>query len=208
MNDAMEFKDTAFYPYNYRGEVMDDADPLRRGRVKVKVYPMFSGVETAVLPWAAPATSLFEGAGTDAGSFTPPAVGTKVWVFFEAGHITQPVYFACAPDGVAGVPAEGLVSYPNRKVWKTASGITIIIDDSTHEIKVSQPTGGGFITITADGKFKMGNAVAELLDVISTFINDWQSYYMPGSGGNVLYNPLMATELVALKLKIAALKGT
>lgn len=212
MNDVIESKDTATYPYNYRGVVMDRNDPLQRGRVRVKVYPMFAGVDVVdVLPWAAPATSLFEGAGVDSGAFEPPAVGTKVWVFFEAGHIMQPVYFASAPDGVSGVPAEAVTSYPSRKVWKTASGVTVIIDDSTHEIKISQPTGGAFITLTADGKFMIGNLTADLVGTLKQLVDDLVSYYQPvPSGpavGAVLYNPAFAADLVVLQTLLLALKG-
>ena len=54
----------------------------------------------------------------DLGTFAVPDVGTQVWVFFEAGDIYQPVYFAACPNKLKGQPTEKATNYPNTKVWK------------------------------------------------------------------------------------------
>lgn len=152
----------------YRGKVLltdVDAADGKFGRIKVEVYPMLLGTETAktllknangeqlqtiaegietdCLPWATPAFPLFEGAGNGYGCFSIPKVGSFVFVFFENGDIYQPVYFAEAADGVHGLPTERLTNYPNRKVMKTEQGITIELDDTDgeEEIKITHPAG-------------------------------------------------------------------
>jgi len=125
----------------YRGIVMDNDDPDQLGRIKVKVYPMLEGVETDILPWATPASPLFEGAGEDIGCFTVPRVDANVFVFFEMGDIYQPVYFAEAQDRLKGLPTERTINYPNRKVMKTESGVKVIIDDTTKMVEITTPEG-------------------------------------------------------------------
>lgn len=84
-----------------RGVVEYNRDPDHRGRVMVRVLedgPEMSEREketvrsaTFSLGWCMP---LFgQGAGSGFGSFTVPAVGSRVYVMYERAHPTQPVYF-------------------------------------------------------------------------------------------------------------------
>ena len=126
---------------HYRGQVMNNVDPLQRGRIQVQVLPMLVSVATADLPWAIPANLIWGGAGNSFGSFQVPAIGSWVWTFFEMGSIYQPVYFAEASDAVHGIPVESQTNYPNRKVLKSASGVTIYVDDTTKTIVLKTPGG-------------------------------------------------------------------
>jgi len=135
----------------YRGVVTDNDDPSMYGRIQVNVFGVFDGIASADLPWAKPAFPIFDGAGDDAGFFGVPQIASHVWCFFEAGDLYQPVYFAEAADGVHGLPSERETSYPDRKVWKTASGLVLILDDATQEIFVNHPSGSN-IHIDGDGK--------------------------------------------------------
>jgi len=144
----------------YRGKVLatDVNETDKLGRLKVEVYPMllsqdtaknFSGIDGIpinVLPWAMPAMPLFSGAGDGYGCLAIPDIGSFVWVFFEAGDIYQPVYFAEAQTKTYGLPSERLTDYPYTKVWKTSGGIVITINDKegSEEIKVLHPKGTYF----------------------------------------------------------------
>jgi hypothetical protein len=132
----------------YRGVVVDNADPKKYGRVKINVFGVFDGIETLHIPWAKPAMPVFRGSGSGYGYSSVPEVGAYVWCFFEVGDLYQPVFFAEAPDGVHGLPTERITNYPNRIVWKTKTGISIYVDDTSKEIKVTHPEGA---TITIDG---------------------------------------------------------
>ena len=87
--------DFKFYG-NYRGEVVDNIDPLESGRVKVQVFGVFDGIPKERLPWAN-YTDPFMGGLSDIGSTIIPDIGTHVWCFFEGGNHHLPVYFGGAP---------------------------------------------------------------------------------------------------------------
>lgn len=95
----------------YRGIVEERNDPLQMGRCKIRIFGIHTdkknknnveGIPTEELPWAEPATSIIEGSVSGFGLFAVPLHGSHVFVFFEAGNIMQPRYFASAP----GIPSE------------------------------------------------------------------------------------------------------
>jgi len=113
----------------YRGKVLDNIDSMKKGRVKVEILGIFTGIEKEYLPWAVPGLPIFCGAGVGFGSFGVPAIDSWVWCFFEEGDHQQPVYFAEAPDGVHGFPAAGEDTYPNSRGWVTPAGHKLVLDD-------------------------------------------------------------------------------
>jgi hypothetical protein len=133
----------------YRGQVFDNMDPLKQGRIKVQVWPMMSEIVNAdLLPWAVPAMPLWGGAGSGFGMMAIPAIGTHVFVFFEAGDVYQPVYFAEAQNAMAGIPAEVAGDYPYTRVMKSPSGVKIMVNDANGSIKIATPLNS---TIEIDG---------------------------------------------------------
>ena len=95
----------------YRGVIEDNNDPEKAGRCKIRVFGVHTankyksnvdGIPTDELPWAEPAFGLFEGSMSGFGSWTVPLQGSHVFLFFEAGNILQPRYFATVP----GTPTE------------------------------------------------------------------------------------------------------
>src|SRR5665213_1747664 len=133
---------------NYRAIVLNNNDPLKLGRIKAEVIPYFVGIDQSIIPWAVPKNPMVEGAGIGIGSSNIPAVGSKVWVFFEMGDAYQPVYDGEASDGVSGLPSDMTTNYPNRKVQKTACGITTVIDNTAKTYKVY--TAGGLVFLIND----------------------------------------------------------
>jgi len=140
----------------YRAKVLatDAAEEDKLGRVKLEIYPMLIGEETATacggtgipisdLPWAVPAFSLFSGSDSDTGHFAVPDVGSYVFAFFEGADVYQPVYFAEAPNKLKGLPSERLTDYPDTKVLKTSSGIIVSINQKSgsENVKVEHPSG-------------------------------------------------------------------
>ena len=96
----------------YRGVVEQNNDPLKAGRVRVRIYGIHSasklqkegkdGIPTEHLPWAEPAGPIF-GGNSKTGIFGVPNNGAHVFLFFENAEITQPRYFATA----LGIPYSG-----------------------------------------------------------------------------------------------------
>lgn len=133
----------------YMAEVIDDADPnvADSGRVKVRAFPMMTGLDEAVLPWAVPAMPLFAGAAADQGSYVVPAKNSKVWVFFAAGDVRSPVYFANAPgmtDGPSG-------REPQKMVFASRTGHTVTVSDNPDDTMVKVVTAAGH-SVTLDDK--------------------------------------------------------
>lgn len=129
---------------NYRGKVVNDQDPLQRGRVKVRVYGLYDDVPEEAIPWALYTDPFMGGQGGLGGVFVPD-VGSDVWVFFENGDHMQPVYFAGAPSGAAfpsqitnsGQPeSRGDLSYPRNKAIATKAGHVIELDDTEGNSRV------------------------------------------------------------------------
>lgn len=136
----------------YLAEVVDDVDPAigDSGRVRVRVFPMMVRLEEAVLPWAVPAFPLFAGAGPEQGSYVVPSVGSRVWVFFAAGDVRSPVYFANAPGATDGPGGRE----PGVMMWKSKAGHVIEISDvdGDESIKITHMDGTTSIEMDKDGK--------------------------------------------------------
>ena len=82
----------------FRAVVEDNKDPLKQGRVRLRILgvhsPLVTEMKTEKLPWAEQAYSLFNAGESGFGVSSIPLQGTWVWVFFERGEHTRPVYFA------------------------------------------------------------------------------------------------------------------
>lgn len=88
----------------YRGTVLKNDDSgsnqsvtFNRGRCKIYVpgiYPEeFKQNDGEQLPWAEPCQPLFCGGSGVDGTFQCPDINATVWLFFESGDITRPVFF-------------------------------------------------------------------------------------------------------------------
>lgn len=73
----------------YRGFASVIDDPMQRNRVKVKV-PAILGQQDLGWAWPAPA----QGGGDNTGDTTLPSVNDLVWVEFEAGDPSRPIWSA------------------------------------------------------------------------------------------------------------------
>src|SRR6266496_2920758 len=113
----------------YRGTVSDNDDQSKRGRLKVKVPVVLGTFEV----WAMPCVPY---AGNGVGFYSLPEIGTGVWVEFEGGDPSYPIWSGCywtdneLPDsGGADI-----------KIWKT-SKVTMRIDDNNDELKMENTKG-------------------------------------------------------------------
>jgi hypothetical protein len=78
---------------SWLGEVVDIADPLKIGRIKVKVYGKFDQIPTEHIPWAYPANNTTAGSATGGGFFSVPKLKSLVAIRFDNGNIYHPEYF-------------------------------------------------------------------------------------------------------------------
>lgn len=70
----------------YAGVVEDNNDPKRLGRVKVRVFEVYSEIETEDIPWASPWKDL------NGEKFILPEKGKVVTVIFDNGDLYKPEY--------------------------------------------------------------------------------------------------------------------
>jgi len=170
------------FSFMYRGKVEDNLDSSQLGRIKVRVYPMFAGVEDiTTLPWATPAMGLNVGAGDAFGTFCVPDIGSMVWIFFEMGDVYQPVYFAEATDGLKGMPTARVSGttpedYPLVRVMRTQNGIQIKINDYNdttdhRDIRVDHPSGS-WVEFYPDGRVTVHTTTAKGTMLLETDLAD------------------------------------
>lgn len=158
-SDKRKEQEEKFHGF-YRGEVVDDQDPYEVGRVKIRVFGVFDDIATDNLPWAIYADP-FMGGQENLGGFFIPDEGSHVWVFFEQGDHTQPVYFSGAPARPHGPPERHKGDYPRNKVFRTKAGHVIEIDDTEGDTRIRiKHRSGTEVEVDHDGnveEFVVGN---------------------------------------------------
>ena len=71
---------------HWLGEVVDNNDPNKNGRCKVKVYGKFDKLPNISIPWASPSNSMAPG------QHIVPNIGDIVSITFDNGNIYTPTY--------------------------------------------------------------------------------------------------------------------
>lgn len=128
----------------YRGTVADNADATARGRLKVRVPAVLGDLEL----WAMPCVPY---AGAGVGFYSLPEPGTGVWVEFEAGDPSYPIWtgFFWADDEL---PEESDAAV---KIWKTEA-FSVRIDDNAEELRAESDSGGK-LTIVDEVRSEKGS---------------------------------------------------
>jgi hypothetical protein len=123
---------TKRYYGKYRGTVLNNIDPLQKGRLLVVVSDVSSLFPST---WAMPCVPL---AGIQNGMFALPLIGSGVWVEFEQGNPDCPIWVGCFWGSAAEVPAMA------RLVPPAVPGITLQtpLQNSLQISDVPGPTGG------------------------------------------------------------------
>ncbi|HEY44894.1 MAG TPA: baseplate assembly protein [Anaerolineae bacterium] len=121
----------------YRGIVTDNQDPRNLGRIKANVPEVLGDVESG---WALPCAPY---AGSGVGLFAIPAVGDGIWIEFEAGDVSRPIWSGAwwaenEPPNQAT---------PETKVIKTGSGHTITLDDTpgSEKVEIAEKNGAKIV---------------------------------------------------------------
>lgn len=116
----------------YRGTVVNNVDPEQRGRVTAMVPDVLGLVPSS---WAMPCLPI---AGKQQGTYFVPQIGAGVWIEFENGDPSYPIWTGGFWGAVAEVPALALAgnpASPNIVVQSTMQNSIVISD-------LPGPTGG------------------------------------------------------------------
>ncbi|HMG90704.1 MAG TPA: phage baseplate assembly protein V [Chryseolinea sp.] len=198
----------------YRGIVTANDDSTKRGRVKVKV-PSVYGSELEV--WAMPCLPY---AGANVGVYMIPEPGAGVWVEFEAGDTSFPIWTGGywvdeeLPKNQQNNQAE-----PSLRIIRSEKGLMISFNDDSETITLSDKDGSNMMTLEVrDGKIRLkGNMKIiveapqieiventthplvygdDLLQYLTTLVTTFNSHIHPGlilPNGSVITTPTMMT---------------
>lgn len=177
--------------YTYGGLVENNKDPLKLGRVKVRVPHVYGStgsgsgfVATNDLPWALPAGMPAGGSARSGGFSQLPEVGDKVWVRFLDGEPEKPIWewgMQSYDDSKSlklhsyKTGVDGSVGAPDRTVWTRYQHAIEL-----NEGGVIETTSGGYrlllndsaTPISFDGSIKLSTALGNMIeidDLLSTF---------------------------------------
>jgi hypothetical protein len=157
----------------YRGVVTDNADPSSIGRIKAQVPDVFG--DTVVTPWATPCAP-YTGAGM--GLHTIPPVGAGVWIEFEAGDPSRPIWSG-GWWGTSDIPADqtGSTAKPPLKILRSESGLMVALDDDAHTLTLSDANGSNLLTIGVDtGQIKIVAASKVIVEAPLIELTDGASH--------------------------------
>jgi uncharacterized protein involved in type VI secretion and phage assembly len=159
--DLVEKTERRFYG-KYRGIVIDNQDPAKLGRLKLKV-PSVLGSDVAT-GWATPCAPY--GGASNQGFLFIPDVGAGVWTEFEEGDLEFPIWvgtFWCQPNSDSELPkpnkasdgseASGVQDPPTAKIVKTAKGHTVQFEDAdgAEMILIREGNKGHFLIMDQNG---------------------------------------------------------
>jgi len=151
---------TKFYG-KYRGTVTINVDPEQRGRIMAMVPDVLGLIPSS---WAMPC---FPIAGKQQGTYFIPQIGAGVWVEFENGDPSYPIWTGCFWGAVAEVPALALAGNPASPniVLQTSLQNAVVISD------LPGPTGGIMLKSTTGA---------------SIIVNDTGIYIQNGKGASIV----------------------
>lgn len=172
----------------WTGTVVNNEDPLKMGRVRVKIFGHYDEVDDTMLPWALPYCG-YVGASTS--NLVVPEVDTIVKGYFENGDPYKPIYTgmvtvenpaAVAVEAFAGMrnagdtildEATNDLDYPNVMVlMKTDDGEAVTLNKANGLMKINHRSGlkiqidpNGSITVEQSMSKKLLNPNAANMDV-------------------------------------------
>jgi hypothetical protein len=149
------------YLGKYRGLVVNNIDPLNKGRIMALV-PDVSGLIPTT--WALPCVPL---AGIQTGMFAPPLIGSTVWIEFEQGNPDYPVYVGGFWGSMADVPALSRMAPP-----------------AVPAITLQTPLQNGILISDLPGP--TGGIVIKSATGASIIVNDTGIYIQNGKGASIV----------------------
>jgi len=133
---------TARHYGKYRGTVTDNQDPRKQARIKAKVPEILGDVDSG---WATPCAPY---AGDQIGAYAVPAKDAGVWIEFEAGDASRPIWSGCwwpankLPNDEAGTAAT-----PDVKMTRSEQGLIVALHDDSQTIVVSDSNAANILKI-------------------------------------------------------------
>lgn len=145
----------------YNGKVVDNDDPLRQGRCKIRVYGIHSDeIPDGDLPWAEMEQSFV---GSTLGNMVIPPVDAIVKVIFDKDDIYSPRYTSKVlhTQSLLELSTNTMEDYPDSMVFfQTDAGEYFKINRSTN-VSTYRHASGLVIRVEADGSCTIDNEGTE-----------------------------------------------
>jgi uncharacterized protein involved in type VI secretion and phage assembly len=151
----------------YRGQVTDNNDPDNLGRVKAKVPRVLGDEESG---WALPAFCY--GGASEQGFFAVPDIGAGVWIEFEGGDLSYPIWSGTWYTSGA-IPES---AQPPQKVLKTKSGHKIVFDDDQGSLTITDSNNNTIAMDNQSIKITAGAATQIVIDAQQIQLVDGASH--------------------------------
>jgi hypothetical protein len=170
----------AFYG-KYRGTVINNVDPMLRGRLLLEVPDVTGLVPSS---WAEPCVPLAGPSGPPMGVYMVPPIGAGVWVEFERGDPSKPIWVGCRwglPSDVPTLALAGLPVSPNICMQTLGQNMLMLSD------MPPTPATGGIILKSLTGA--------------TLVVNDAGIFIQNGKGASItLMGPMVDINLGALTI--------
>jgi hypothetical protein len=154
------------YQGKYRGTVLQNVDPEQRGRLQLMIPDVLGPITSS---WAEPCVPLAGPSGPPMGVYLVPPIGAGVWVEFEHGDPSHPIWVGCrwsSPSGIPLVAKAGNPADPNIVIQSLLQH-TFIISDMP-----PTPATGGIILKSTTGAMIV--------------VNDSGIYIQNGKGASIM----------------------
>ncbi len=170
----------------FRGTVVDNLDPLGIGRIQATV----PAVSDQPLSWAMPCVPY---AGQGVGFHAIPPIGANVWVEFEAGDPSFPIWVGGFWGEATEKPNQATGS--EKKVWQTEK-MSLVLDDAEGALTATIGTGNDRNRIEMNDseisinsrlmKIIISQSNIQLRTPIASFNLDMQGVRMQRLGGGTI----------------------
>lgn len=139
------------------GDVVDNNDPEKLLRIRVRVPLVHRDVTDGNLPWARPITlAAVSGMTGTSGAIAIPAKGSKVALIFTDESLYNACYLGSMAD-TETLPDELLEGYPDSYGWIDSGGNLVFVNTKTKEMKLVHVSGSKFF-IKQDGAIDIVSA--------------------------------------------------
>ena len=179
----------------YEAIVVNNADPLFRGRLQVDIFGITQGTNK---PWAESKADIFGCSNSTVGLSSVPKIGSLVYVMFKYNNPSYPIVTGAVRGNqdssklhtiqdlgstISGTrtnnllprelpPLNGASVYPNNNVIETNSSV-IELDDTPSNLRVSiQHKNGSYFEIRPDGTVQF-KSIKDLNNMIKDNVEEY-----------------------------------
>lgn len=133
------------YNDRWEGVVIDNEDPDKLGRIRIKILNLYDDIPKEHLPWAIPDIQYL---GSKCGNFIVPEINSVVRGYFDQGDIQKPIYDSIAfnKDNIDNSKANNREDYPHKMIlFQTDQGDFLTLNRKTGEFVFFHRTGASLI---------------------------------------------------------------